>query len=120
MTNAMAHTGPEDYSSREACNKSELEVSNNMSLPKTPWSYPTSTNEAFRRASGRRAYNATRRVKAMVRACEVMRLWGEYGFDYGSRARIARELGVHRSTVTRDIMRVLRFEQEGILGPNPR
>jgi transcriptional regulator with PAS, ATPase and Fis domain len=91
-----------------------------MRIPKSSWSSSTSTDEAHRRASDRRAYNANRPVKAMVRACEVMRLWGYCGFEHGSKARIAKELDIHRSTVTRDIRRVFRFDRDGTLSPNPR
>jgi hypothetical protein len=38
-----------------------------------------------------------------MRRVEVERLFAEYGFARGARARIARELGVNRSTVSRDV-----------------
>jgi hypothetical protein len=48
------------------------------------------------------------------------RLWGEYHFDYGVKERIARELGVHRSTITRDLRPALKFEREVMLRSIPR
>jgi DNA-binding transcriptional regulator YdaS (Cro superfamily) len=73
----------------------------------TRWSDPVTNNEAHARASGRRAYNSTRQFKAMVRTGEVVRLLSERGWGRGVQAEIARELGVSRSTVSRDIQRAL-------------
>ena len=70
------------------------------------WSAPTSTSEVRRRAGGRRKYNSVRRFKADLRRVEVEKLFAAYGFTRGARARIARELGVNRSTVSRDIRRL--------------
>jgi DNA-binding CsgD family transcriptional regulator len=81
-----------------------------MAVTKSSWGYPTSTTEAYRRASGRRAYNQFRQDQALLRPLEVYKLWALYGFHYGVKARIARELGIHRSTVTRDLRRAMKFE----------
>jgi IS30 family transposase len=70
------------------------------------WSDPTDPRNAARRAGGRRRYNATRQFLAAERRLKVARLVHEYGNDWGVRARIAQELGVHRSTVTRDIQAI--------------
>jgi hypothetical protein len=78
-----------------------------MSSFQSTWSDPTSTDEAHRRAAGRRLYNGVRHAQAMVRAGEVIRLLNERGMGRGVQAQIARELGVHRSTVSRDVMRAL-------------
>jgi hypothetical protein len=77
------------------------------SSPPTRWSDPVTNDEAHARAAGRRAYNSTRQFKAMMRTGEVVRLLSERGWSRGVQAEIARELGVHRSTVTRDIQRAL-------------
>lgn len=76
------------------------------------WSAPTSTSEVHRRAGGRRKYNSVRRFKADLRRIEVEKLFAEYAFARGAQARIARELGVNRSTVSRDIRRLWAPEGE--------
>ena len=77
------------------------------SSPPTRWSNPVSNDEAHARAAGRRAYNSTRQFKAMMRTGQVVRLLSERGWRRGVQAEIARELGVNRSTVTRDVQRAL-------------
>jgi DNA invertase Pin-like site-specific DNA recombinase len=68
------------------------------------WAAPTGRDEVCRRASGRRHYNAVRRFRAVFRRLQVVRLLGAYGLTRrGSQAKIARELGVSRSTVCRDM-----------------
>lgn len=60
-------------------------------------------DEAFKRAGGRRRYNLRRQEAASARRDEVSRLLDLYGERRrGTLARIARELGVSRATVTRD------------------
>jgi hypothetical protein len=66
------------------------------------WSTPTTHAEMVARAGGRRSYNAQRHATAVARRIEVLRLFHRYGPGHGVQARIARELGVHRSTITRD------------------
>ena len=67
------------------------------------WSARVSDSLAQRRAGGRRRYNAVRRVNAECRKNEVARLLRCLGLGRGSRAEIARRLGVSRATVTRDV-----------------
>ncbi len=74
------------------------------------WHRPTSWESVCRRASGRRRYNAWRKLKAAMRQREVERWLAAKGaglFAWGTQAEIARCLGVHRSTVGRDIGRIL-------------
>jgi hypothetical protein len=78
-----------------------------MSTSQSSWSAPTTNDEVHRRVSGRRLYNSVRHAQAMVRAGEVIRLLNERGFGRGVQAQIARDLGVHRSTISRDVMRAL-------------
>ena len=60
-------------------------------------------DEVCRRAGGRRRYNAERQRGAEKRRAEVARLLVKYGrHKRGTRARIARELGVSEATVSRD------------------
>jgi IS30 family transposase len=43
----------------------------------------------------------------VARAGEVVRLLKESGFERGVQTQIAKELGVHRSTITRDVQRAI-------------
>jgi DNA invertase Pin-like site-specific DNA recombinase len=66
---------------------------------------PTLTKEqAFKRAGGRRRYNERRQEEARARRDEVSRLLDLYGERRrGTLAKIAREMGVSRATITRDV-----------------
>lgn len=57
--------------------------------------------EVWRRAGGRRGYNAVRRVRAMERRAKVYGLW-QFGSGL-SPSKIARHLKVSPSTISRDI-----------------
>jgi hypothetical protein len=70
---------------------------------KPSWSDPTSDAEAHARAAGRTRYNRDRQFAALVRRNYVVRRFMELHAEYGAKAQIAREFGVARSTVTRDI-----------------
>jgi hypothetical protein len=88
------------------------------------WGSPTSPDVVARRAAGRRRYNAVRQLLAAERRALVARLALELSGSYakhdcatrpiggwigwGLQAEIARRLGVHRSTVSRDLQRSLR------------
>jgi len=61
---------------------------------------------AYRRAAGRRAYNFRRQFGAAERQIEVARLLRELGFGWGIQSQIAMRLGVHRSTITRDLRKI--------------
>lgn len=61
-----------------------------------------------RRAGGRRKYNRMRQIQAECRLTQVVRLLAEFGFCHGYQTRIAEKLGVSRSTICRDIARLLR------------
>ena len=69
----------------------------------TSWSKLTTHDEAMRRAAGRRNYNSVRQFRASRRRVEVYRLTREYGLGHGVRQRIADEIGVSRSTISRDL-----------------
>jgi hypothetical protein len=67
-------------------------------------SAPTSWDEVCKRNAGRRHYNRVRALRRAFRRKQVADLLCRYGMiDRGVRARIARELGVHRSVITRDV-----------------
>ena len=76
----------------------------------TWWSDPVSTYEANARAGGRNRYNCTRQWQALARRHTVIELVQDRGLGYGVRAQIARELGVSRSTITRDVNRILKLD----------
>jgi hypothetical protein len=78
------------------------------------WSRPTSWDVVCRRNAGRRHYNAIRTVRRALRRRQVARLLLKYPFPArGLQARIARELGVHRSTICRDVWAILRMPGNG-------
>jgi hypothetical protein len=70
------------------------------------WGAPTDFDTVCRRAAGRRRYNASRALRRLVRRWKVSELvWKylrQYGWFRGIKARVARELGVHRGTISRD------------------
>ncbi len=66
-----------------------------------------------RRAGGRSRYNRRRQLLAQQRLTQVIRLLGEIGFRHGYQTRIAEQLGVHRSTICRDIARLNRIHWGG-------
>ena len=59
-----------------------------------------SQDEVERRASGRRHYNSVRQFRALERQVHVVRLLVQ---GMRTRQEIARRLGVHPSTIRRDI-----------------
>lgn len=96
-------------------------------MDRAAWGNPTSPDVVARRAAGRRRYNAVRTLLAAERRAEVARLarelMGGYSriesperavggwLGWGLQAEIARRLGVHRSTVSRDLAHSLREVQ---------
>ena len=74
------------------------------------WSAPASDDEAAVRAGGRRRYNRERQLFAELRRSQLIGLiiQGRHGFfDHGLRTRLAARLGVHRTTIGRDIEAIL-------------
>jgi HTH domain len=71
------------------------------------WSAPTSLDEVKRRAAGRRAYNRRRQFLALFRQRRMVQLIGQYGLGRGVQSRLARELGVSRQTISRDVAALL-------------
>jgi len=63
------------------------------------WSAFTDFESVKRRAGGRRHYNSVRKLRAQVRKLEA----GILFLKGMKKADIARQLGVHRSTITRDV-----------------
>jgi hypothetical protein len=61
---------------------------------------------------GRARYNSMRRLRARLRQREVLQLLARWGWKPGVQARIAAHLGVHRSTVTRDLHAIMPLYRE--------
>ncbi len=81
------------------------------------WTTLVSSDEAARRAAGRRRINAERHRRAELRRDQVVRMVIERGgLEHGIRAAIARELGVSRSTISRDIAATIYAPRE----PRPK
>jgi hypothetical protein len=77
------------------------------------WSEWTDSRAVYRRAGGRRRYNAIRRLRAECRRVKLARLCLKYYPDYpplarGLQTRLAAELGVSRSTISRDLAYLFR------------
>ena len=73
------------------------------------WARPVSDSVAYRRAGGRRAYNARRTFMVRLRWARLLDLARDLdtGFwEHGAAARLARALGVSRWTVARDIRQI--------------
>ena len=66
--------------------------------------------EAARRASGRKRYNARRRFRADHRRSQIVEMWADLGqdgwspFTRGSQTYLAEFFEVHRSTICRDMV----------------
>ncbi len=72
------------------------------------WAERTTDATARARAGGRRRHNRERQEAAQVRRARVATLLAVYGITTrGVQARIARELGVSRQTLTRDVRAIL-------------
>lgn len=72
------------------------------------WGEGIPTQQAYERASGRRHYNAIRRLNRELRRGEVAQLLSRYGLlTWGVQTKIARQLGINKSTVCRDIAALL-------------
>jgi hypothetical protein len=67
------------------------------------WTEPVSEEEAHRRVRGRTRWNAFRRRMARARQREVRHLWSRWQGKPGVQTLIAVHLGVHKSTVSRDV-----------------
>jgi hypothetical protein len=79
---------------------------------KSWWSQPTNWETVCKRVRGRARYNAMRRLNARLRQREVLQLLARWGWKPGVQALIAAHLGVHRSTICRDLQAVLPLRRE--------
>jgi predicted DsbA family dithiol-disulfide isomerase len=72
------------------------------------WSDPIPENQAYCRAGKRRSLNLSRQMQREQRQIEAVQLYAQFQFEsglslstHGIQARIAREMGLNRSTVCR-------------------
>ncbi len=75
------------------------------------WSAATGTQEACKRAGGRRHFNAVRQFRALHRRMKIvesLRVQGSFA-ERGVQARLARQLGVSEATISRDIAAILKI-----------
>ncbi len=73
-------------------------------MNKVSWNTPTDRETVCKRAAGRRRYNARRGMQKLVRRMQILNLLSERSlFDHGLRTRLARELGLSVSTISRDL-----------------
>jgi hypothetical protein len=84
--------------------------SNKACNVRVSWSEHTDWDTVCKRAAGRGHYNSVRKFRAELRRLEVARLLRARGalFDRGTQAALARQLGVSRSTISRDVAVLLR------------
>lgn len=74
------------------------------------WSAKTDFDAVCKRAAGRRRYNAKRRAEARERYLQVVEaIMPTGGRKRGTQAQLARVLGVHRSTICRDVAKWRQF-----------
>ena len=74
------------------------------------WSRPTDWDTVCRRNAGRRHYNAVRQFLRLRRRGQLVALLNQHHLllcHRGTQARLARELGVSRTTVCRDVQFLL-------------
>lgn len=68
----------------------------------------TNFDGVCRRAGGRRRYNKQRQALAFVRRMQVLVYVHHHGCAWGTFTRLADALGVHRSTILRDVQALYR------------
>lgn len=72
------------------------------------WQAPRTQDEAYRRHAARARWNSLRRLRAEERRQRLLALILEVGgLAWGAQSVLARRLGVHRSTVSRDVQQLL-------------
>src|SRR5262245_21969088 len=84
-----------------------------MNEKRATWGNRTDWQTVCRRAAGRNRHNAVRQARAALRRKKLVTLWGEQAqrgasiLDRGAQTALAAVLGVHRSTVCRDVAAIL-------------
>ncbi len=67
-------------------------------------------SQAHRRAGGRRRYNKERQALAFMRRMLILHHLFTHGCPPGTLSALASELGVARSTISRDVRRLLGYQ----------
>ena len=70
--------------------------------------YKRARNWGWQLVGGRRAFNRRRRFLATLRRVRIGQLLHEVGMGRGFQAELARRLGVHHGTISRDLSRMFR------------
>jgi hypothetical protein len=76
------------------------------------WTQRTDWDTVCRRARGRANFNARRRLAARLRQREVLVLLARWGWKYGVQSLIVAHLGVHKSTISRDLATLMPLTKE--------
>ncbi|MBY0588339.1 helix-turn-helix domain-containing protein [bacterium] len=92
-----------------------------------PWFAPIEDGDAYRRAGGRRAYNARRTFAREARLRRIVEMMHRLPRDitslrflpWGSQQKLADRLGVHPGTISRDL-KALRDESIAARGAEDR
>jgi hypothetical protein len=72
------------------------------------WDHPRNWDEVCRRHAARKRWNSVRRFLADQRRQRLLELVLELGgLEWGAQSQIAEALGVHRSTISKDLKRIL-------------
>ncbi len=72
------------------------------------WKAPRTWDEVCRRHAARQRWNSLRRFLAEERRRRVLELILELGgLEWGAQSRIAEALGVHRTTISRDLAKIM-------------
>lgn len=82
----------------------------------TDWAIQTDIETVKKRNAGRRHFNAVRKFRASLRRVKVTELALEMQglfTDWGLQTRIARRLGVSRSTICRDFQAIMALCRQG-------
>src|SRR5262245_45182171 len=84
----------------------------------TNWSISTDNATAYKRAGGRRQYNALHQAGAGLRLAQIAELFKEQSLlaatEWGIRSEIARKFGVSRATICRDMQHLVRILRHGV------
>lgn len=78
-------------------------------MNRAAWNQQTSPEQAYKRASGRRAYNASRFYAAATRRHTLAKMLGGYAPIRGELASVAQRLGVSKATASRDVAQLRRL-----------
>ena len=81
-------------------------------MKRSEWSQPTSNDAAYRRAGGRARYNLKRFDVAFKRRQSLLLLLRHKAPRRGDQAHLARQLGVNKATICRDVAQLHRSKSQ--------